>query len=65
MANIWGWRLPITPTLKSFRPAYRAGKRKAIAWDVSYYGVIEVEGMKEEIVKLLTGMTFGKFAGAK
>ncbi|OXG28540.1 ribonuclease P/MRP protein subunit POP1 [Cryptococcus neoformans Bt120] len=65
MANIWGWRLPITPTLKSFRPAYRAGKRKAIAWDMSYYGVIEVEGLKEEIVKLLTGVTFGKFAGDK
>lgn len=65
MANTWGWRLPVTPTLKSFRSAYRAGKRKTIAWDMSYYGVIEVEGMKEGIVKLLTEVTFGKFAGDK
>ncbi|WVQ77825.1 hypothetical protein IAR50_007516 [Cryptococcus sp. DSM 104548] len=63
MVNHWGWRLPMSPTLKSFRPAYRAGRRRAVAWDVSYYGVIEVEGRKEDIVRLLGGVTDGKFAG--
>ncbi|ODN98010.1 hypothetical protein I350_07651 [Cryptococcus amylolentus CBS 6273] len=63
MVNHWGWRLPMSPTLKSFRPAYRAGRRKAVAWDVSYYGVIEMEGRREDIVRLLGGVTDGKFAG--
>ncbi|WVN87681.1 uncharacterized protein L203_102867 [Cryptococcus depauperatus CBS 7841] len=65
MENLWGWRLPITPTLKCFRHAYRAGRRKAVAWDVSYYGIVEVEGKRQDIINLLTPITGGKFAGQR
>ncbi|ORX35651.1 ribonucleases P/MRP protein subunit POP1-domain-containing protein [Kockovaella imperatae] len=65
MTNIWGFRLPVTPTLKSFRPAYRATRRKVLAMDVSYYGVIQVEGEREAVLRLLGRMTGGVFAGPK
>ncbi|WWC62188.1 uncharacterized protein I303_104782 [Kwoniella dejecticola CBS 10117] len=65
MTNIWGFRIPITPTLKSFRPAYRAGRRKVIGFDTSYFGIIELEGQKEDIIALIGRMSGGKFAGSK
>ncbi|WRT66655.1 uncharacterized protein IL334_003614 [Kwoniella shivajii] len=65
MTNLWGYRLPITPTLKSFRPAYRAGRRKAIGSDTSYHGIIELEGAREEIIAVMGRMSGGKFAGPR
>ncbi|OCF60925.1 ribonuclease P/MRP protein subunit POP1 [Kwoniella mangroviensis CBS 10435] len=65
MTNLWGYRLPLTPTLKSFRPAYRAGRRKAIGFDTSYHGIIEFEGSREEIISVLGRMSGGRFAGSK
>ncbi|WWD17028.1 hypothetical protein CI109_101465 [Kwoniella shandongensis] len=65
MVNLWGYRLPLTPTLKSFRPAYRAGRRRAIAWDTSYYGILELEGDKDELLQMLGHVVAGKFAGSK
>jgi ribonuclease P/MRP protein subunit POP1 len=65
MTDIWGYRLPLTPTLKSFRPAYRFARRKAVVSDVSYFGIIELEGAREELVALLGGMFAGRFAGSR
>ncbi|OCF38687.1 hypothetical protein I317_07538 [Kwoniella heveanensis CBS 569] len=65
MKNLWGYRLPLTPTLKSFRPAYRAGRRKVIGFDTSYHGIIELEGKRDEILALLSRISTGSFAGTK
>lgn len=65
MTNLWGYRLPRTPTLKSFRPAYRAAARKAIVNDVSYYGNLELTGLRDDLVRLLTRVVVGQFAGSR
>jgi ribonuclease P/MRP protein subunit POP1 len=65
MTNVWGYRLPRTPTLKSFRTAYRAAKRKSIVSDVSYYGTIELVGSRDDLVRMLGRVLVGRFAGSK
>jgi ribonuclease P/MRP protein subunit POP1 len=65
MTNLWGYRLPRTPTLKSFRPAYRAARRKAIVNDTSYFGTIELVGQRDELVALLSRFIVGNFAGSR
>ncbi|KAH9971933.1 ribonucleases P/MRP protein subunit POP1-domain-containing protein [Lactifluus volemus] len=44
MANMWGYRLAIKPTEKSFRPSHRASVHGSILHDASYYGLIELRG---------------------
>lgn len=63
MVNIWGYRLPNTPTLKSFRPAYRAAARKAIVNDISYFSTLELLGQRDDIIRLLSRVVVGQFAG--
>ena len=63
MTNIWGYRLPNTPTLKSFRPAYRAAARKAIVNDTSYFSTLELVGARNDILRLLSRVAVGQFAG--
>lgn len=66
MVNLWGFRLPLTPTLKSFRSSYRAARRKAVLHDASYYGTIELEGPRSKIVDTLGRVSAGgTFAGPK
>ena len=65
MTNLWGYRLPLTPTLKSFRPAYRASKRGVMVFDTSYYGMIELEGLRDDVVSVLGKMTGSAFAGPR
>ena len=65
MTNVWGYRLPRTPTLKSFRTAYRAAQRKSIVNDISYYGTIELVGSRDDLVKTLGRVLVGRFAGSK
>lgn len=66
MINLWGYRLPLSPTLKSFRSSYRAARRKAVLHDTSYFGTIELEGSRSEIVGVLGKVTVGgAFAGSK
>lgn len=65
MTDVWGYRLPRTPTLKSFRTAYRAANRKFIVNDVSYYGTIELVGSRDDLVKTLGRVLVGRFAGSK
>ena len=50
MNNMWGYRLAVTPTEKSFRPSHRASYHHAILHDASYMGLIEIKG-PEEILK--------------
>lgn len=65
MVDLWNHRLALTPTLKSFRPAYRAAKRKVAVHDASYFGTIELEGSRDEIVRVLTRLTGNPFAGPR
>ena len=65
MVDLWEYRLGLTPTLKSFRPAYRASRHKAIVHDATYFGVIELEGSRGELLGLLGKMTGGPFAGSR
>ncbi|KAL1711123.1 ribonucleases P/MRP protein subunit POP1-domain-containing protein [Schizophyllum commune] len=51
MNNMWGYRLAIKPTEKSFRPSHRAAMHGSILHDASYEGPIEVSGPLE-ILKL-------------
>ncbi|KAI0304514.1 ribonucleases P/MRP protein subunit POP1-domain-containing protein [Multifurca ochricompacta] len=44
MENMWGYRLAIKPTEKSFRPSHRASVHGSILHDASYYGLIELRG---------------------
>jgi ribonuclease P/MRP protein subunit POP1 len=60
MINIWSHRLPLTPTLKSFRPAYRASRRKCAVHDASYYGVLELDSDVG-----LERVTAGRYAGER
>uniref|UniRef100_D8Q015 Pop1 N-terminal domain-containing protein n=1 Tax=Schizophyllum commune (strain H4-8 / FGSC 9210) TaxID=578458 RepID=D8Q015_SCHCM len=51
MMNMWGYRLAVKPTEKSFRPSHRAAMHGSILHDASYEGPIEVSGPLE-ILKL-------------
>ncbi|KAI9566167.1 ribonucleases P/MRP protein subunit POP1-domain-containing protein [Boletus coccyginus] len=44
MQNMWGYRLAVTPTEKSFRPSHRASMHGSILHDASYYATIELKG---------------------
>ena len=65
MVDIWSHRLALTPTLKSFRSAYRASRRRAIVHDTSYFGTIELEGNRNQLIAALSQVTGEPFAGAK
>ncbi|EIW65998.1 hypothetical protein TREMEDRAFT_70391 [Tremella mesenterica DSM 1558] len=65
MSTLWGHRIPLTPTLKSFRPAYRASRRRATLQDVSFIGIIEISGKRAQLITLLGRMMEGHFAGNK
>ncbi|TFY68580.1 hypothetical protein EVG20_g3505 [Dentipellis fragilis] len=52
MENMWGYRLAVQPTEKSFRPSYRAAVHGAILHDASYYSLIQVTG-PEHVLKTL------------
>lgn len=66
MTNIWGYRIPRTPTLKSFRSSYRAARRKASLRDTSFFGIIELESSRDRLLELLGRVAGGtSFAGAR
>ncbi|KAG1861722.1 ribonucleases P/MRP protein subunit POP1-domain-containing protein [Suillus subalutaceus] len=44
MENMWGYRLAVTPTEKSFRPSHRASMHGSILHDSSYHSLIELKG---------------------
>lgn len=51
---LWRFAIPVTSTEKSYRPTHRAGGiRGAVAWDVSYMSTISLEGLVENLEKVL------------
>ncbi|KAL0580130.1 Ribonucleases P/MRP protein subunit pop1 [Marasmius crinis-equi] len=53
MDNMWGYRLAVTPTEKSFRPSHRASEHHAILHDASYMGLIELKGPEATLISIL------------
>ncbi|KAH9969481.1 NUC188 domain-containing protein [Russula dissimulans] len=53
MENMWGYRLAISPTEKSFRPSHRASVHGSILHDASYYGLIELKGAQIVLCRAL------------
>lgn len=50
---LWRMSIPISPTMKSYRPTHRASTaRGAMAWDTSYMSTIQLEGSEESILGL-------------
>ncbi|KAH0586339.1 hypothetical protein H2248_007583 [Termitomyces sp. 'cryptogamus'] len=50
MDNLWGYRLAVHPTEKSYRPSHRASVHGSIIHDASYHSIIELKGT-EPILK--------------
>ncbi|KAF8272238.1 ribonucleases P/MRP protein subunit POP1-domain-containing protein [Lactarius quietus] len=53
MENMWGYRLAVRPTEKSFRPSHRASVHGAILHDASYHGLIELTGAQVVLSRTL------------
>ncbi|KAK6350349.1 hypothetical protein TWF696_006581 [Orbilia brochopaga] len=50
----WGFALAETPTLKCYRPTYRAASREScIAFDTSYYATFLLEGQERDLKRCL------------
>ncbi|KAK5115432.1 hypothetical protein LTR85_009892 [Meristemomyces frigidus] len=56
-APVWRFSVPLTPTVKSYRPTHRAShERGAVAWDMSYISTIGLEGRQDSIVGMLKAL---------
>ncbi|KAF8635812.1 hypothetical protein AX15_000014 [Amanita polypyramis BW_CC] len=53
MENMWGYRLAVHPTEKSFRSSHRASVHGSIIHDASYFSVIEVKSTQKIIENML------------
>ncbi|KAG1733032.1 ribonucleases P/MRP protein subunit POP1-domain-containing protein [Suillus paluster] len=53
MENMWGYRLAVTPTEKSFRPSHRASMHGSILHDASYSSLIELKGPEKILRNVL------------
>nr|OQO23738.1 hypothetical protein B0A51_08958 [Rachicladosporium sp. CCFEE 5018] len=64
---LWRFSLPLTPTVKSYRPTHRAAsERGAVCWDVSYVSTIALHGREASIVGMLRALGVDSAAlGAK
>lgn len=57
---LWRFALPLTSTVKSYRPTHRAAKdRGAVAWDSSYMSCISIQGNEKSIQSLLRALSAG------
>ncbi|CAD0056292.1 unnamed protein product [Aureobasidium pullulans] len=57
---LWRFALPLTSTVKSYRPTHRASKdRGAVAWDTSYMSCISIHGNQQSIESLLRALGLG------
>ncbi|KAH9936178.1 NUC188 domain-containing protein [Fomitopsis serialis] len=52
MDNMWGYRLAVEPTEKSFRPSHRASVHGSILHDASYFALVELTG-PEDILRAI------------
>jgi ribonuclease P/MRP protein subunit POP1 len=58
---LWRFALPLTSTVKSYRPTHRASKdRGAVAWDTSYMSTISIHGNQQSIESLLRALGLAK-----
>ncbi|KAJ7288398.1 POP1-domain-containing protein [Mycena rebaudengoi] len=55
MEDMWGYRLAVTPTEKSFRPSHRASVHGAILHDASYQSLIQLKGPENILRSILDG----------
>ncbi|KAF5360528.1 hypothetical protein D9756_004746 [Leucocoprinus leucothites] len=53
MENMWGYRLAVHPTEKSFRPSHRASIQGSILHDASYFATLEIKGPQPALVAIL------------
>ncbi|EJT98701.1 POP1-domain-containing protein [Dacryopinax primogenitus] len=53
MSTLYGYRLPITPTQKSYRPSLRAARSGSIVHDYSYWSTLELRGREDVLRKVL------------
>ncbi|KDR82747.1 hypothetical protein GALMADRAFT_238256 [Galerina marginata CBS 339.88] len=53
MDNIWGYRLAISPTEKSYRPSHRASIHGSILHDASYYSLVEIACQESLLITML------------
>lgn len=68
MADLWGYCVPLHPTDKGIRAAYRGSAKHVLLHDLSYYNCIELIGSAETLVSklaLLTSADAGLTFGAK
>ncbi|KAJ9623043.1 Ribonucleases P/MRP protein subunit pop1 [Taxawa tesnikishii (nom. ined.)] len=57
---LWRFSIPLTPTVKSYRPTHRASRdRGAVAWDTSYMSTIGLEGVEKSLEALLRALGAG------
>lgn len=57
---LWRFALPLTSTIKSYRPTHRASNdRGAVAWDTSYMSSISLEGVEKSIKGVLRALGVG------
>ncbi|KAK4550879.1 hypothetical protein LTR36_000459 [Oleoguttula mirabilis] len=60
-APLWRFSIPVTPTVKSYRPTHRAShERGAVAWDMSYMSTIGLEGRQDSIIGMLRALGVGE-----
>lgn len=57
MQNSWSYRLPHTPTAKSYRASYRAMDTHTLLQDLSYFCCLELRGPEEQILRALSQLT--------
>ncbi|KAG6900179.1 hypothetical protein C0993_001891 [Termitomyces sp. T159_Od127] len=67
MDNMWGYRLAVQPTEKSYRPSHRASVHGSIIHDASYHSIIELKGAETLLKRVLDAScdTNGPTAGSK
>ncbi|KAF9454729.1 POP1-domain-containing protein [Macrolepiota fuliginosa MF-IS2] len=53
MENMWGYRLAVQPTEKSYRPSHRASIQGSILHDASYFATLEMKGPQSTLVSVL------------
>ncbi|KAG6906953.1 hypothetical protein DXG01_011213 [Tephrocybe rancida] len=53
MENMWGYRLAVKPTEKSYRPSHRASVHGSIIHDASYHSLIELKGTEAVLKRIL------------
>ncbi|KAH7122300.1 ribonucleases P/MRP protein subunit POP1-domain-containing protein [Dendryphion nanum] len=58
---LWRFAIPLAPAVKSYRLTHRAASlRGAVAWDTSYIGTINLEGVEASISGLLKSVHFSE-----